>query len=41
MDPAELKGVVKAISEAGVDAIAVSTLFSFAKTENDAESPLP
>src|SRR5277367_1528692 len=35
IDPEELEAVAKAISEAGVDAIAVSTLFSFANTDSE------
>jgi N-methylhydantoinase A len=35
IDPEELKKVVKAISDAGVDAIAVSTIFSFANTDSE------
>jgi N-methylhydantoinase A len=35
IDPAELDAVAKAISEAGVNAIAVSTLFSFANTDSE------
>ncbi len=35
IDPAELQAVVEAISNAGVEAIAVSTLFSFANTDSE------
>jgi N-methylhydantoinase A len=35
IDPEELKVVAKAISDADVDAIAVSTLFSFANTDSE------
>ena len=35
IDPEELQVVAKAISDAGVDAIAVSTLFSFANTDSE------
>jgi N-methylhydantoinase A len=35
IDPEELKTVVEAISDAGVDAIAVSTIFSFANTDSE------
>ena len=35
IDPEELKMVAKAISDAGVDAIAVSTLFSFANMDTE------
>ena len=35
IDPAELEAVAKAIAAAGVDSIAVSTLFSFANTDSE------
>ena len=35
IDPAELEAVAKAISAAGVDSIAVSTLFSFANADSE------
>ena len=35
VDPAELEAVANAISDAGVDSIAVSTLFSFANTDSE------
>ena len=35
VDASELKGLVEAVGAAGVDAIAVSTLFSFANAENE------